>query len=215
MQNAVISGGSNGIGLAVGRKLVEEGYTVYALDTHSCADTNIHWIKTDVTNENSIIHALAEINQIDILVNNAGVMRRGTIFDSSEEDFDAIFNVNVKGSWLLLKNAAKKMKEGIIVQISSNHATFNDPDPGLYTLSKKAVADLIMIAQKSAPRLQYKVAFLGHVDTSLGRYNLSEAEIQKKNIQAQDVEIVADKIQALIFSRWKKLEYMHPEFKYS
>jgi len=212
---AVISGASNGIGAAVAEKLVSKKYIVYNLDIRPCKNANIISIITDISDEISIMSALKNIPYIDVVVNNAGIMTRGTIFDSDPSDFESIFSINVKGSWLLLKYSIPKMKQGVVVQISSNHAIKKDSDPGLYTLTKMTVANMQELASKTIPHITFKTAFLGHVDTELGRYDLSEAQIVLKNKESSSKEKVAQVLFDLITQKHTKVTYVHPDFIFS
>jgi 3-oxoacyl-[acyl-carrier protein] reductase len=145
---------------------------------------------------------------IEILINNAGIMRRGTMFESSEEDFDRLFRVNVKGSWLLLKLALPRLsKHAMIVQMSSDHARNPVTDPGIYSLSKMAARDLALLAEKTLPGHPVKILYPGPVDTPLARLGVSGTALKRKKKVMRDPGSIAEGIIQLIESDKKELVY--------
>lgn len=136
----------------------------------------------DITNGDSVAEACSQIQKpIDILINNAGVMRRGSIFESSEEDFDLLFDVNVKGSWLVLKHALPILSpHATIVQMSSRHALSLPKDPALYGLTKRTTMDFADLIAKTYPEYSVKVLCPGPVDTPLAREGVSEKDFKEK-----------------------------------
>ena len=212
-KNVVITGASKGIGKALAQSFVTKGAHVFVLDIMPCDIPEVTFIKTDITSSSSVSHAIGSIENIDILINNAGIMRRGNLFENSEQDFDELFAVNLKGPWLVLNKAITKMSpQGIVLQIASNHVIKESSDPALYTISKTAVATLNAILQKTKSELLCKTAYLGHVDTDLGRFHLTEKQIEEKNKEAQPIDVVIQKLFELLVSNAKTLKYMHPNF---
>src|SRR6266542_3914972 len=120
-KTVLITGGSNGIGLALAALLRGKGCQVYSLDRMAPAEPvqGVQTLQDDVTREDDVRRALRDIaGPIDVLINNAGIMRRGTLLESSTDDFDALFGVNVKGPWLVLKEARPLLRDdAMIVQM--------------------------------------------------------------------------------------------------
>jgi NAD(P)-dependent dehydrogenase (short-subunit alcohol dehydrogenase family) len=86
-----------------------------------------------------------ELGKLDILVNNAGIGVAGTILNTTDEQFDAILRVNVKGTWLLSRAAIRvmvKRKKGVIVNTASVASLRGILDRAAYTVSKHAVLGL-------------------------------------------------------------------------
>lgn len=150
-----ISGSNRGIGKAIAVELLEQGAKkVYAgaRNTSSLDDLKVKYgdklvpVELDVTDDNSINEAAAQIKDVDILVNNAGVFATGGIF--SEQAFDSL-DTNLKVNlWGVIKltNAVieqlKQPKETAIINISSVAGLANMPMAATYSVSKSAVHSL-------------------------------------------------------------------------
>jgi NAD(P)-dependent dehydrogenase (short-subunit alcohol dehydrogenase family) len=155
---AVVTGGATGIGRAVCEVLAREGATVALLDVEDeLAQQAVEGIgrdggtakfwHADVTSEAEVERTMSEVVQgfgrIDVLVNNAGIT--GTTkpaHEASEEEFDAVFAVNVKGVWLCTKHTIPYMLGnggGSIVNFSSIYGLIGNADLPLYHATKGAV----------------------------------------------------------------------------
>jgi 3-oxoacyl-[acyl-carrier protein] reductase len=136
---ALITGGAAGIGYEAARIFAEEGATVYALDISDKALTalaekklsencpgKIIGKKLDVSNSAEVAKIVEEIfaaeGKIDCLVNNAGITSDAQLIKMTEEAFDKVINVNLKGVFLVSQAVAKIMREqkfGSIVNTTS------------------------------------------------------------------------------------------------
>jgi 3-oxoacyl-[acyl-carrier protein] reductase len=134
---AVVTGGSRGIGQAVSELFAKEGATVIIVDLlpegQAVADGinssggRAEFHSVSVTDKSAIEKLFAEVNEkygsLDILINNAGITRDRTLEKMSEEEFDAVVDVNLKGVFLCTQAAAPYMKAnkyGRIVSAASN-----------------------------------------------------------------------------------------------
>ncbi len=207
----VLTGGSSGIGLALAQQLAERGNSIYSFDRKPfpLQTSGVHSIVADITNDEDVQKGMEQITQpIHILFNNAGMMRRGTIFDASEEDFDTLFGVHVKGSWLMLRRARPKLaNDAMIVQMSSVHALNRSRDPGLYTLAKQAVTELTRNIARQEPHYTVKILFPGPVDTPLARFDVHGKALQEKERIMETAENVAGKIIGFLESEGAELHY--------
>lgn len=153
---ALITGGSSGIGLAIAKAFLDAGCYVIICGSSKeklskalsdIGNDNVKSLQLDVKNVPELSNKLEEAkklsldNKIDILVNCAGLTQRGDIWDVTEELFDNIMNVNVKGMFFMSKLFAEYwIAEGIkgnILNISSSSAL--KPAWGPYQMSKWAV----------------------------------------------------------------------------
>ncbi len=206
-----ITGGSNGIGCALGMLFAKKGSRVFSLDVVPPKEPpqGISFIKTDVTNSRQIKRAFQKIGgKVDIVVNNAGIMRRGEIFDSNEKDWDDLFRVNVKGYWLVLKTAQRVLKENAhILFISSVHGVELPKNPALYGLTKKAVFALAEIIGFTYPRYKIKIIAPGPIATSMSKAGRTKAEYEKRRVHQEQPEQLCERICALIDSNHTQLLY--------
>lgn len=157
-KNAVITGGSDGIGLAIATLFAKEGANICLIARNeeklkaiekelSHYKTNVYSIARDLSNI-SCIEILSEeilklLPQVDILVNNAGIGRFISFEEMNEDSLDMHLNLNVKAAYLLthrLFNSLKKTK-GNIINISSYfaHRMLPGRDTTAYSLSKGAI----------------------------------------------------------------------------
>ena len=155
---ALVTGGNRGIGKAVTTAFAREGTKVMIanLDRQSAEETaselvgqgyEVANVKTDVSKEEDAVNAVKEtverFGRLDILVNNAGVILRGLVVESTERDIDHLFNVNVKGTFLMSREAAKVMVEqgdgGRIINTSSIAGKVGIANQSIYCATKAAV----------------------------------------------------------------------------
>ncbi|QQK80492.1 3-oxoacyl-ACP reductase FabG [Salicibibacter cibi] len=140
-QTAFVTGGSRGIGRGVAERLVHDGAKVALIDVNeeALAEVREHFsgqdvlaIKADVTNRAEVETAMKEAHDaygsIDILVNNAGVIRDNMLFKMSEDDWQTVMDVHLKGSFNAASVAQGYMVEqkyGRIINLSSTSALGN------------------------------------------------------------------------------------------
>jgi NAD(P)-dependent dehydrogenase (short-subunit alcohol dehydrogenase family) len=215
----LLTGGSRGIGYELAKTLCAQGAMVLSLDIKEPRSpipgcTTIH---ADIARGDAVRTALTSVTgPIDILINNAGVMRRGGLLESSEQDFDALFDVGVKGAWLVLREALPFLRPGaMIVQMCSRHALRPPTDPALYALSKQTCMHLAEAVARSHPQFVVKTLFPGPTDTEdVGRYGVEGAALEEKIKIMLPPAVVAEKIMELLASDKTRLEYEEPSGEY-
>ena len=144
-KNALVTGGSSGIGRAITETLKSQGADVYVLDLNENKSNTlqgISTIKTDITNSSKLKEVFNKLpDKIDILINNAGIGFVGNIEQTEEKDFDNLYNVNIKGVYNCVKTFLPKMKSngGAIINMASivSHVAVNNRFA--YTMTKGAV----------------------------------------------------------------------------
>lgn len=120
-QVALVTGGSNGIGKGIVESLSQAGAKVLIADIDeengekTAKEFNGHFYKLDVSKKDEVDKVVTAIydehKKIDILVSNTGIYPNDLIEDMSEDDWDRVFDINVKGNFLITKPILKKMKE--------------------------------------------------------------------------------------------------------
>ena len=161
-KTAVVTGGGSGIGKEVCIVLAKQGAKVYVVDlSEQSANDTVDIIKKeggeaksiviDVTNQKVLMTAYAQIEAVHILVNCAGISHIGNATSTEEQDFEKIFNVNVKGVYNSLHAAIpiiQKSGGGAIVNISSIVAKVGVSDRFAYGMSKGAVHAMTLSVAK-------------------------------------------------------------------
>jgi len=158
---AIVTGGGRGIGLAVAKRLAEEGAAIMIGEidpnlgeTATAALTNeghkAAFVECDVSDpesaENLASDTVSTLGGLDIVVNNAGITRIGEFLETGIEDFDAVLDVNLRGVFAVSQAAAREMvkagTKGAIVNICSVTAVLGMPEQIGYCVSKAGVYQL-------------------------------------------------------------------------
>jgi NAD(P)-dependent dehydrogenase (short-subunit alcohol dehydrogenase family) len=174
-KSAVVTGAGRGIGRAIAELLAAEGAAVVVNDLGgavdgsgsqaSVADEVVAAIKAAggkaVANHDSVTDfaaaerivatAVKEFGAIDILVNNAGILRDRMIFNMTEEDWDAVVAVHLKGTFNCTRHAAVQMrqqKRGRIISMSSTSGTIGNPGQANYGAAKDGIAAMTRVVAR-------------------------------------------------------------------
>jgi NAD(P)-dependent dehydrogenase (short-subunit alcohol dehydrogenase family) len=181
-KTAVVTGAAKGIGKATAALLEQAGAKVARIDIEDAPGC----IRADVADEAAVAKAFAQIGGVDILVNNAGVAVRKTAFDITADEWDRVIGVNVRGSFLCARAAARSMKErggGAIVNLASIMGFSGGifPNPA-YQTSKGAVVNMTRaLALEFAPHaIRVNAVAPTFVRTPLTAPVFSNPEILKK-----------------------------------
>src|SRR6266567_7700680 len=133
---ALVTGGSRGIGRAIAERLAAGGAQAVAADLR----------EPDAARQ-LFEQAEAAAGPLDILVNNAAVGTTGMIAETSDEDFDETMVANVRSPFILLREAARRLRDGgRIVNISTVNTVLNGPGMAAYAASKAALELLSRVA---------------------------------------------------------------------
>mgnify|MGYP000026139008 FL=1 len=156
---AVITGGANGIGLATAHQLAQDGYDLYLIDKDlsnleiAKKQLGVHNQKVEILNIDlsESEHVLSELGkkfsqfEVDALVNNAGIGFARTVEQTTIEEWDLTFAVNIKATFLMCKLIVPQMvarKKGVIVNVASAGALIGLKNRVAYCASKAAVVGL-------------------------------------------------------------------------
>ena len=161
-KSAVITGGGSGIGRAMSILFAQQGAHVHILELNAESgaavaneiitqnlQASVH--SCDVSDQQKVVSLFNEIGKIDILVNNAGVAHVGKADSTSADDFERIYNVNVKGAYNCLFAVIPLMKKnggGAILNLASIAATVGLSDRFAYSMSKGAIYAMTLSVAK-------------------------------------------------------------------
>ena len=178
-QVAAVTGASRGLGSAFARVLSQEGFAL-ALGARDLSAVErlaselpgpVLACRLDVTDPESVESfrraAIERFGRLDVLVNNAGIGVFRRLEETSREDFEATFRVNVQGAWTTTVAFLPWLKEsrGLVLMVSSDVSTRTFPTGGSYTASKFALRALARTFQQENPELRVLELRPGAVDT--------------------------------------------------
>ena len=167
---ALVTGANTGLGQAIAVGLAAAGADIAAVGRSDPAATaaavrasgrRCHWVKADLgarpDHAAIVAEAGSKLGRCDILVNNAGIIRRADALEFSEEDWDAVMDVNIKAAFFLAQAAAKAMladgRGGKIINIASMLSFQGGIRVASYTASKSGIAGLTrLLANEWAAR---------------------------------------------------------------
>lgn len=153
-KRALVAGASSGIGLAAAAALAEAGAHVVVgarsagklaalVDELAAAGFSAEALALDVSDIAATEAAIAENGPFDVLVNSAGLARHAPALDTTEADFDAVADLNIKGAYFLTRAVASGLvaagKPGSLINISSQMAHVGGIDRAVYSATKHAV----------------------------------------------------------------------------
>src|ERR1700674_1773606 len=179
-KTAVITGGTDGIGLATGKLFVKEGAYVFITgrrqkeldEAVKAIGSNVSGIQGDVSNLSDLDRLFAQIKRekgkLDIVFANAGVAKLAPLGTISEEHFDLLFNSNVKGLLFTVQKALPLLPDGAsIILNASVGASKGIPERSVYNATKAAVRSFARTwtADLKDRRIRVNVVSPGTIDT--------------------------------------------------
>jgi len=198
-QLAIVTGGARGIGEAIVAALIAAGYRVAVIDVNAKAITRARDsdaarsgllipVELSITDRAAVEAALSGLaNQhgpVRALVNNAGMTLPGTFLEQSDEDWDRIVDVNLKGTFVMAQVAARQMVaegDGVIVNISSVSAHGVRTGPPAYAAAKAGVEGLsrLMAVQLGEHGVRVNTVVVGTTATPWLLSRKTEEELQQ------------------------------------
>ncbi len=183
---AVVTGSSRGIGAATAKRLARDGYAVtvnceknrdlaaaVVRDIEAAGGRAI-WVQADVSDPAAVRRLFDENERafggVDVVISNAGIMRLAPFSAMSDDDFNRMLDVNQKGSFLVLREAAKRVRDGgRIIALSSSITQLRSPTYGPYAATKCAQEMFANVLAKELEGRQISVNAMapGLVNTTL------------------------------------------------
>jgi NAD(P)-dependent dehydrogenase (short-subunit alcohol dehydrogenase family) len=199
---SIITGAAQGIGKAIAILFAREGSDLVLgdIDLNKTKDTSREIssitgrkcipLKVDISKisavDEMISKTIKEFKKIDILVNNAGILLHRLILDMTEEEWDRVLDVNLKGYFLCSKAAGKEMikkKRGKIIHISSCSAKKPSPEEGAYSAAKAGILGFnrVLAAELGPYGINCNSILPGATDTEMIRSTfLTSKKVEKE-----------------------------------
>ncbi|MBN3804256.1 SDR family oxidoreductase [Paraburkholderia sp. Ac-20336] len=153
---AIVTGASRGIGSAIAQRLAKDGFAVAVNYASSAGEAEAlvaairdaggkaAAVKADVSNPDDVRrmfeHTEQQLGKVDVLVNNAGVMKLAPIAEAQDAMFEQTFDINVRGTFNTLREAAARLNDGgRVINFSTSVLALNLPGYGVYVATKAAV----------------------------------------------------------------------------
>ena len=194
---ALVTGASRGIGAAVARRLASDGFSVvvnYASSSNEAdalvaelkaAGAQAIAVKADVAKADEVRRMFEiteqQLGKLDVLVNNAGVLKTVPLADTSDALFDQTLNINLRGTFNTLREAAARLNDGgRIVNFSSTTLALNMPGYAVYNATKAAVEAFTHVFAKElrGRNITVNAVAPGPIATSLFLDGKTEEQIQ-------------------------------------
>ena len=211
MKTVLVTGGVRGIGLAITTAFLQKNYRVcvtYTKDEESAEKAKalgLEVYRSSVENENEVQSLFAQIGEVDILVNNAGVSLVKQIQDTSLDEYEKVFAVNMRGVFLCAREACKAMlskKSGLIVNISSVWGEVGGSCESVYSASKSALLGFTKALAKELGYSGIRVNAIsaGVIDTKMNAcFSKEEMESLQEEIPLGRIGTGADIAKTVLF----------------
>ena len=201
---AVVTGAAQGIGAAILRRFAAGGAKVAGLDLQEDGVTQVIdeagatgiGVACDVTNREQVEAAIArandELGSVDILINNAGVTRDNLLFRMTDEDFDTVMAIHLKGAFLCTRAAQKYMVEkryGKIVMMSSRSALGNRGQTN-YSAAKAGLQGMVRAVSIELGPFGINVNAIapGHIETAMTRATAERMGVDYEQMKERTIE---------------------------
>jgi len=186
-KSAIVTGAASGIGRAIAVALSQEGCSLClvdrapldkitaVVDAIAAAGGSALAVQADVADEGQVISAVAsaasQLGNIDIVVNNAGILIEKPLLETTAGDFDAVIAVNLKGSFLVGREALRhmvKQRSGRVINIASELAYLGRANTSIYCASKGGIISMTRSwAREFAPDILVNAIAPGPTDTAM------------------------------------------------
>ena len=216
VKSVIVTGAAQGIGFAIAERFIKDGAQVMISDINEAkvlaaqnklsplgeVEVFVGNIGDRIDVHNLIAETLSAFGKIDLLVNNAGIVKAGEFLDITEEDFDQVMDVNIKGMFLASQAVAKHMvarveegkPAGSIINISSVNDSLVLPSQLTYTVSKGAVKQLTRVMAVSLAPYGIRVNGIGpgSIKTEMLATVLADNSAEKRILERTPLGRIGD-----------------------
>ena len=171
----VVTGGAQGLGRACAERFIADGARVVIADINKASlkkaadKIGAQYLAADISKrcdlEKVVQTCVDHFGKIDVILNNAGVAKNQEFLDISDEDYDSVLNVNLKGTFMGVQTAARQMIKqgsgGVIINMSSVNAILANPSLATYAMSKGGMNQLTNVAAVALAPHNIRVVGIG------------------------------------------------------
>ena len=196
-KNVLITGGASGMGWSTASRFLEEGSQVSVMDHDPAGCARVidelpeltAVVQTDVSDRQRVMASVDEVidrmGSIDVVINNAGISIRHNFLDITEDEWDRVIAVNLKGVFNVAQATARHMFErgsGVILNTASTAGNIGYPHYADYSASKGGVIGLTLaMALELAPKVRVNAISPGYVLTPMQRAEYSDEMLAAVN----------------------------------
>ncbi len=225
-RSMLVTGGGRGLGAAIASAAAADGYRVGVVDVAPAGHANgstasapgIRSFVASVADEHAIEAVLDEFGTPDVVVNNAGIVRFGPLLDLDVADFRAVVDVNLVGTYLVARAAARRWiaagRPGCVVNVTSMNGVAAGPNAGAYGPSKAAVALLTsqMAIEWGPMGIRVNAVAPGLIDAGMSEPIYADPEMRaarESKVPLGRLGVATDIADAVLFLASEKAAYVH------
>lgn len=225
-RSMLVTGGGRGLGAAIASAAAADGYRVGVIDVvapeaangASPAGAAITSFVASVSDEGAIEAVLDEFGTPDVVVNNAGIVRFGPLLDLDVADFRSVVDVNLVGSYIVARAAARRWiaagRPGCVVNVTSMNGVAAGPNAGAYGPSKAAVVLLTsqMAIEWGPLGIRVNAVAPGLIDAGMSEPIYADPEMRaarESKVPIGRLGVAADVAEAVLFLASDRAAYVH------
>lgn len=222
-RSMIVTGGARGLGAAIAAAAAAAGYRVATIDVADpppdpVGDGGIERFVASVADEEAVEAVLDAFGTPDVVVNNAGIVRFAPLLDLSADDVRAVLEVNLLGTFLVARSAARRWiatgARGAVVNITSMNGVAAGPNAGAYGPSKAAVALLTaqMALEWGAYGIRVNAVAPGLIDAGMSEPIYADPAsrlARESKVPLGRLGTAADIAEAVLFLASDEAAYVH------
>ncbi|CAI0841614.1 MULTISPECIES: SDR family NAD(P)-dependent oxidoreductase [Enterobacterales] len=218
-RRALVTGGSKGLGFASAVALANAGAEVWmaarnrddlarAVELAAGGELTLHPLALDITASKQVTETLSTLPAMNILVNSAGLARHQPFLEVSEDNFDAVMDLNLRATFFISQQVARRMRDqnitGSIIHISSQMGHVGGPQRSVYCASKFALEGLTrtMALELGEAGIRVNTLCPTFIETELSRSSMEDPDFHRyvmSNIKLPRLGKVEDVMGPVVF----------------
>ncbi|MGB0114924.1 MAG: SDR family NAD(P)-dependent oxidoreductase [Ilumatobacteraceae bacterium] len=225
-RSMLVTGGARGLGAAIARAAAASGYRVGTIDVTDTESSNgttsaagpIESFSASVADEDAIGDVLDRFGTPDVVVNNAGIVRFGPLVDLDVADFRAVVDVNLVGTYVVARAAARRWiaagQPGCVVNVTSMNGVAAGPNAGAYGPSKAAIVLLTsqMALEWGPSGIRVNAVAPGLIDAGMSEPIYADPDVRaarESKVPLGRLGLASDIADAVLFLASDQASYIH------